>query len=305
MPPIELPRRMFAGARLRFLRPLSVGKPARRLSVIREVSEKQGRTGRLAFVTVAHRFQQDGEDCIDEEQDIVYREPGCAGRRSRALRAAPAPAGSWARMVTPEPTLLFRFSALTFNAHRIHYDRAYATTEEGYPGLVVQGPLTAVLLMELVRRHASRSVTAFEFRARAAAVRPRPISPDRPAGRRTRAPGGARAGRHVRDDRHRRPGMREASGRMIAGPRARASEPTSGRPVDFPPRNGLEANGTDGYDRGIRRGVSSIGTANRRKGLPRLGAWTTPLVCQIGSPRKRPLQTQRKPQFREPVASVK
>jgi 3-methylfumaryl-CoA hydratase len=167
MPPIELPRRMFAGARMRFLKPLVIGTPARRSSVIREVSEKQGQTGKLAFVTVAHRLEQDGEVCIEEEQDIVYREPGAAVVAPEPRAPAAVPAGSWARTITPDPALLFRFSALTFNAHRIHYDRAYATTVEGYPGLVVQGPLTALLLMELVRSHAPRPVTAFEFRARA------------------------------------------------------------------------------------------------------------------------------------------
>jgi 3-methylfumaryl-CoA hydratase len=167
MPPIALPRRMFAGARMRFVRPLVIGKPAHRQSVIRDVTEKEGRTGKLAFVTVAHRIDQDGAVCIEEEQDIVYREPGAplVAPEPRALK--PAPAGSWTRLITPTPTLLFRFSALTFNAHRIHYDRTYATTVEGYPGLVVHGPLTAVLLMELVRAHAHRSVAAFEFRARA------------------------------------------------------------------------------------------------------------------------------------------
>jgi 3-methylfumaryl-CoA hydratase len=167
LPPIELPRRMFAGARMRFLKPVLIGKPARRQSVIRDVSEKEGRTGKLAFVTVAQRIQQDGETCIEEEQDIVYREPGAPVGAPEPCECAPAPAGSWTRLVTPDPTLLFRFSALTFNAHRIHYDRTYATTVEGYPGLVVHGPLTAVLLMELVRSHAHRPVTAFAFRAQA------------------------------------------------------------------------------------------------------------------------------------------
>jgi 3-methylfumaryl-CoA hydratase len=167
MPPVELPRRMFAGARMRFLRPLVIGKPAHRQSVIRAVSEKEGRTGSLVFVTVAHAIRQDGATCIEEEQDIVYRETGAAVTAPLPCELAPAPAGSWTRMVIPDPTLLFRFAALTFNAHRIHYDRTYATTVEGYPGLVVQGPLTAVLLMELVRCHARRPVTAFTFRARA------------------------------------------------------------------------------------------------------------------------------------------
>jgi 3-methylfumaryl-CoA hydratase len=167
MPPVELPRRMFAGVRMRFLRPLTIGEVAQRRSVIRAVSEKEGRTGKLAFVTVAHRISQGGTVCVEEEQDIVYREPGAPVAAPTPCELPPAPAGSWTRQVTPDPTLLFRFSALTFNAHRIHYDRAYATAVEGYPGLVVQGPLTAVLLMELVRVRAGRPVTAFTFRAQA------------------------------------------------------------------------------------------------------------------------------------------
>jgi 3-methylfumaryl-CoA hydratase len=167
MPPIELPRRMFAGARMRFPKPLVIGKTAHRQSVIRAVSEKEGRTGRLVFVTAAHAIHQDGETCVEEEQDIVYRDIGAPIEAPLPGELAPAPAGSWTRMVLPDPALLFRFAALTFNAHRIHYDRTYATTREGYPGLVAQGPLTAVLLMELVRCHARRPVTAFTFRARA------------------------------------------------------------------------------------------------------------------------------------------
>jgi len=167
MPPIELPRRMFAGARMRFLKSLLIGKPAHRQAVIRAVSEKEGRTGRLVFVTVAHTIRQDGAICVEEEQDIVYRETGTPVAAPAPCELAPAPAGSWTRTVVPDPTLLFRFAALTFNAHRIHYDRTYATAVEGYPGLVVQGPLTAVLLMELVRCHAHRPVTAFAFHAQA------------------------------------------------------------------------------------------------------------------------------------------
>ncbi|HKI38687.1 MAG TPA: hypothetical protein VKA46_42960 [Gemmataceae bacterium] len=167
LPPVELPRRMFAGARMRFLRPLTIGRPARRRSVIRDVTEKDGRTGKLAFVTVGQSIRQDGEVCLEEEQDIVYREPGGPVPAPTPCEPAAVPAGAWSRVVTPDPTLLFRFSALTFNAHRIHYDRGYATGVEGYPGLVVQGPLTAVLLMELVRRNAGRPVTAFAFRAQA------------------------------------------------------------------------------------------------------------------------------------------
>lgn len=167
MPPIELPRRMFAGARLKFPQPLIIGKPAERIGAIRAVAEKQGQTGPLVFVTVGYEIRQDGRVCIEEEQDIVYRD---AGGKTPAPAAAPMPAppaGAWTRTVTPDPVLLFRYSALTFNGHRIHYDRTYATEVEGYPGLVVHGPLTATLLVELARRHAGRPVKGFSFRARA------------------------------------------------------------------------------------------------------------------------------------------
>jgi len=167
MPPIELPRRMFAGARLRFLKPLVIGKPARREATILDVSEKSGASGTLAFVTVGYRFVQDGEECVVEEQDIVYREPGAPVSAPEPAELPPLPAGAWSRTIVPDPRLLFRFSALTFNGHRIHYDRDYTMNKEGYPGLVVHGPLTAVLLMELVRRNADRPATGFAFRGRA------------------------------------------------------------------------------------------------------------------------------------------
>jgi len=167
MPPIELPRRMFAGARLRFHAPLRVGRAARRDAVIRAVSHKHGASGELAFVTVGYTITQDGLVCLEEEQDIVYREAGGVIAAPTAVVWDPPVAGSWSRVVTPDPTLLMRFSAVTFNAHRIHYDRDYATTQEGYPGLVVHGPLTAVLLLELVRRNVPRVVTSFDFRGRA------------------------------------------------------------------------------------------------------------------------------------------
>jgi len=167
MPPIELPRRMFAGARLRFLKPLVIGKPARREATILDVSEKSGASGTLAFVTVAYRFIQDGAECLVEEQDIVYREPGAPVPAPEQAELPPLPAGARSRTIVPDPRLLFRFSALTFNGHRIHYDRDYTMNEEGYPGLVVHGPLTAVLLMELVRHNADRPATGFAFRGRA------------------------------------------------------------------------------------------------------------------------------------------
>ncbi len=164
MPPIALPRRMFAGAALRFHRPLVIGEVARRVATIASVSEKSGRSGRLAFVGVDYRIEQNGQVCIEEHQDIVYREPGAPVAAPLAVDLPAPPPDAWTQVITPDPRLLFRFSALTFNAHRIHYDRAYATNVEGYPGLVVHGPLTAVLLMELVRRNARRPITAYTFR---------------------------------------------------------------------------------------------------------------------------------------------
>jgi 3-methylfumaryl-CoA hydratase len=164
LPPIPYPRRMFAGARLRVHRPLLVGAPAVRDAVIRDVVLKSGKSGALAFITVGYRFMQHGALCLEEEQDIVYREPGARLDAPAATDWPALPAGCWSRIVRPDSRLLFRFSALTFNAHRIHYDRAYAIEAEGYPGLVVHGPLTAVLLMQLVRQSTPRAVVAFRFR---------------------------------------------------------------------------------------------------------------------------------------------
>lgn len=164
MPPVSYPRRMFAGASMRFHKPLLIGQPARREAVIQDIRVKSGRSGALAFVSVKSSFYQDDSLCIEEEQDIVYRESGPALACPPALAWPPLPKGAIARVVTPDPKLLFRFSALTFNAHRIHYDRPYAVGEEGYPGLVVHGPLTAVLLMELVRHNVARPVQVFSFR---------------------------------------------------------------------------------------------------------------------------------------------
>jgi 3-methylfumaryl-CoA hydratase len=165
LPPVALPRRMWAGSRLRFHAPLPVGGRALRRSVIERIDHKEGRTGPLVFVTVRHRIESAGVLCIEEMQDIVYRDhpsPGAAGKVSSV-----APDGEvWSRTVTADPVLLFRYSALTFNGHRIHYDEPYATKEEGYPGLIVHGPLIATLLMDLVERHArQQSVLGFEFRA--------------------------------------------------------------------------------------------------------------------------------------------
>ncbi len=167
LPPVELPRRMFAGARLHFRHPLVIGKPASRTGTVRDISQKHGASGTLMFVTVEYQIEQDGRVCVEEVQDIVYREPGARIAAPAVVDLPAPPPEAWSRTITPDPVLLFRFSALPFKAHRIHYDRPYAINEEGYPGLVVHGPLTAVLLLDLVRRHTHRAVIAYSFRGRA------------------------------------------------------------------------------------------------------------------------------------------
>lgn len=165
LPPIPLPRRMWAGSRVRFLADLPLGAPVLRRSVISDVAVKEGRSGRLAFVTIRHTIEEGGSIALEDEHDIVYREPSEAGDAARLPRPAPADP-DWSRELWPDPVLLFRYSALTFNGHRIHYDRPYATEEEGYPGLVVHGPLLATLMMEDARQvFPGECVTAFWFRA--------------------------------------------------------------------------------------------------------------------------------------------
>lgn len=164
LPPVPLPRRMWAGSRLAFHQPLRVGERAEQRSVIRKVEEKSGRAGALVFVTVQHTVSTAAGVAIEEEQDIVYREaprPGAA----TAARVEPAPRGRWEREIVPDDVLLFRYSALTFNGHRIHYDRRYVTTVEGYAGLVVHGPLIATLLLDLLRRQLpGATVARFRFK---------------------------------------------------------------------------------------------------------------------------------------------
>ncbi len=165
LPPVALPRRMWAGGRLAFSAPLPVGSAASRVSRIKDVNAKTGSSGRLAFVTVEHEISAGGQLAIREEHDIVYRDNPQPGAAPAAPKPAPADA-QWSRTITPDPVLLFRYSALTFNGHRIHYDRSYVTEVEGYPGLIVHGPLIATLLMDLVRRELpDRTVAEFSFRA--------------------------------------------------------------------------------------------------------------------------------------------
>ncbi|WP_353476060.1 acyl-CoA dehydrogenase (plasmid) [Salipiger sp. H15] len=145
LPDTGLPRRMWAGGRLSYHAPLPIGARAEKHSEILDVTAKSGRAGRLVFVTLRHRISAEGRLCIEEEQDLVYREPPAPDASKAAPQ--PAPEGSvWSEEVRPDPVLLFRYSALTSNGHRIHYDRPYAMHEEGYPGLVVHGPLIATLL---------------------------------------------------------------------------------------------------------------------------------------------------------------
>ncbi|AOJ33634.1 FAS1-like dehydratase domain-containing protein [Burkholderia metallica] len=168
LPPVTLPRRMWAGGRLQFLRPLAIDAPVQRWSTILAVQSKSGRSGQLVFVTVLHEISDAQGVAIREEQDIVYRDaPPSASAGTPAPAPLPAPTDEqYSRVVTPDPVLLMRFSALTFNGHRIHYDRPYAMREEGYPGLVVHGPLIAMLLLEALRRtHPDRTVRRFAFKA--------------------------------------------------------------------------------------------------------------------------------------------
>lgn len=164
LPPIALPRRMWAGSRIRYLADLQVGARATRASRILKVENKVGKRGSLWFVTVEHRIASEGQLCSVEEQDIVYRDAPPVGAPAPRPEPYDAPA-SWGQDVQPDTTLLFRYSALTFNGHRIHYDQAYARAEEGYPDLVVHGPLTATLLQQLaVSRGQGRALASFDFR---------------------------------------------------------------------------------------------------------------------------------------------
>ncbi|KAB0549199.1 transposase [Pseudomonas argentinensis] len=172
LPPADNRNRMWAGGRVEFIAPLRVGGEATRVSTIKHIEEKHGRTGALLFVTVQHDYLQDGELAIREEQDIVYREPSPPkGGAGEAL-----PAGDWREGVVPSPTLLFRYSAVTFNGHRIHYDWPYVTGTEGYSGLVVHGPLIATLnLRAFCRAQPQARLRRFAYRGLRPLVAPEPF----------------------------------------------------------------------------------------------------------------------------------
>ena len=165
LPPVPLPRRMWAGGRLTFARDLRIGHEAERRSTVLKVEPKEGRSGALVFVTVRHEISDATGVALTEEHDIVYRDHPAEG----AAPPAPAMAAvdeAFRREVVPDPVLLFRYSALTFNAHRIHYDRRYVTEVEGYPGLIVHGPLIATLLVDLLRRELPDArLRGFAFKA--------------------------------------------------------------------------------------------------------------------------------------------
>ena len=167
LPPVPLPRRMWAGSQFEFNRPPRVGDRITRASTIAEVNEKSGRTGPLVFVKVRHEIRANDEPspAIVEFHDIVYREAAKPDDAAPAPKAAPSQA-HWQRRWVPDDVLLFRYSALTFNGHRIHYDRKYVTEVEGYPGLIVHGPLIATLLLDLLRSELPQAVVRrYEFRA--------------------------------------------------------------------------------------------------------------------------------------------
>ena len=196
LPEIDLPRRMWAGGTLRSLRPARIGARAELRSGIREVEEKRGKSGRLVFVTVAHTLLQDGHACVEEKQVIVYREagqrlakvpapttpPAPAAPHTPAAPPAPGapprtpPAATWTETFLPTAVTLFQFSALTYNGHRIHYDHPYATGQEGYRGLLVHGPLTALLLLDAAQRHGEAAVASFRYRALAPLFVDEPIT---------------------------------------------------------------------------------------------------------------------------------
>jgi 3-methylfumaryl-CoA hydratase len=161
LPPVPLPRRMWAGGRLTFVAPLRIGEAVTRETEVVGLTEKRGRQGALVLLTLRHRLSNGAGIAVEEEQDIVYRAPGGGARP--ACRA-PAAAAAWRDRVEPDAMLLFRYSAVTFNAHRIHYDLPYAVDREGYPALVVQGPLTATLLAGALARHAGGRIVEFGFR---------------------------------------------------------------------------------------------------------------------------------------------
>jgi 3-methylfumaryl-CoA hydratase len=194
LPPIPDRRRMFAGGRFTARSPLRFGESITRRAELASTAVKQGRSGEMLFVTVRHTFLRGRTEVAVEEQDLVYRSGDPAAKPTSPSYEAPEADAPWLLRMTTDPVLLFRFSALTYNAHRIHYDEAYATQIEGHSGLVVHGPLLALLCLELPRRH-GRTVTELAFRARSPVYAGQPFAVcGNPEGDlRIEAPGGVTA----------------------------------------------------------------------------------------------------------------
>lgn len=172
LPPLGDRNRMWAGGRVRFNEPLRVGVPAERQSTILNIVEKKGRTGSLLFFTVQHDYVQEGRVCVSEEQDVVYRAP-TAPKLEGSIEA---PQSQWSVTVQPSSIMLFRYSAVTFNGHLIHYDLDYVTKQEGYPGLVVHGPLIATkMLQACVDANPGKEVASFDYRGLRPLISPKPF----------------------------------------------------------------------------------------------------------------------------------
>ena len=175
MPAIELPRRMWAGSRLEYIKPLLVGQAITRKSTITDIVQKQSSAGALIFVTVKRAYEGPNGLALLEDQDIVYRDDPTPN--SAAPKPKPAPENSdWQASVQPDEVMLFRYSAVTFNSHRIHYDLPYATTVEGYPGLIIHGPLSATLLIENFRKNTPGTIlTSYHYRSVSPLICGKPI----------------------------------------------------------------------------------------------------------------------------------
>lgn len=165
LPPLRQPRRMWAGSEIRFHAPIAIGATLKKTSRIADIAEKTGKTGALVFVTVEHEYERGGQKALTEIQNLVYRDDPAPGEAPPPAKPAPANA-AWYVQHDPDPVLLFRYSAATFNAHRIHYDEPYARNVEGYPGIIVHGQLTATLMLQAFLDHNSgRRPASFSFRA--------------------------------------------------------------------------------------------------------------------------------------------
>ena len=165
LPPVTLPRRLFAGMKTEFLQPLIIGLEAERESEVIDITEKSGTSGDLVFVRIRNSFRQQGNLCVVEEQDIVYRDKGAPLVLPEIKPFPESAADSWTKELIVDAEMLFRFSAVTFNSHKIHYDKAYAAAEEGYPALVVHAPLVAMLFLQLLKENTDKTVRLFEYRA--------------------------------------------------------------------------------------------------------------------------------------------